>query len=199
MLSIIIPTKDCERPLVHTLAMLVRASVSGLVGDVVIADAGSRDDTGEIAEIAGCTLLTSTDPLGERLRAAVAAARGTWLLFLQPGSVLDREWAETARGFIEQADWLAAADARAATFSKAQGGGEQSFLPALLAFVRSRMSDAPAPERGLLISRSHYDALGGHRDGSDDPEAELMRRIGRRRLVRLRSAIAMLPDNPKTG
>ncbi len=197
MLSVIIPTSDCERALVHTLAMLVSASVSGLVGDVVIADAGSRDDTGEIADIAGCTLLVSADPLGTRLRAAVAAARGNWLLFLHPGAVLESGWAEAAARFIDEADWLAATDARAAVFRKAQSGGEQAFLPAFAALVRSALGERPLPQQGLLISRGHYDVLGGHRDDSADPEAELMRRIGRRNLVRLDSTITLLGDKPR--
>jgi glycosyltransferase involved in cell wall biosynthesis len=197
MLSVIIPTRDCERALVHTLAMLVSASVSGLVGDVVIADAGSRDDTGEITEIAGCTLLVSADPLGTRLRAAVTAARGNWLLFLHPGSVLESGWAEAVTRFIDEADWLAATDARAAMFRKTQGGGEQAFLPALAALVRSALGERPLPQQGLLISRGHYDVLGGHRDDSADPEAELMRRIGRRNLVHLDSTITVLGAKPR--
>jgi hypothetical protein len=39
-----------------------------------------------------------------------------------------------------------------------------------------------------MISRDAYDRLGGHREGVADPEAELLRRIGRRRIVTLRSA-----------
>lgn len=199
MLSVIIPTRDCERALLHTLAMLVSASVSGLVGDVVIADSGSSDDTGEVADIAGCTLLVSSDPLGTRLREAAAAARGNWLLFLHPGSVLESGWAERARRFIEEADWLAATDARAAVFRKPQPGGEQAFLPALASLVRSAFGERPLPQQGLLISRGHYDVLGGHRDdgAGADPEAELIRRIGRRHLTRLDSTITLLGDKPR--
>lgn len=197
MLSIIIPTKDCERTLVHTLAMLVSASVSGLVGDVVVADAESRDDTGEIADIAGCTLLVSSKPLGTRLRAAAASARGNWFLFLHSGAVLESGWAESVTRFIEEADWLAATDARAAVFRKMPPGGAPAFLPALVALVRSAIGERPLPQQGLLISRGHYDVLGGHRDDSADPEADLLRRIGRRNLIRLDRTITMLDDKPR--
>jgi glycosyltransferase involved in cell wall biosynthesis len=197
MLSVIIPTKDCERILVHTLAMLVSASVSGLVADVVIADAGSRDDTGEIADIAGCTLLVSAEPRGARLHAAAAAARGDWLLFLHPGAVLESGWTETVTRFIEEADWLDVADARAAVFRKAHGADEQAFLPALAALVRSALGERPLPQQGLLISRGHYDALGGHRDDKTEPEAGLIKRIGRRNLVRLDRTITLLGEKPR--
>jgi hypothetical protein len=46
----------------------------------------------------------------------------------------------------------------------------------------------PHPDQGLLISRQAYDLLGGHRAAAADPERDLLRRLGRRRIVRLRSA-----------
>jgi hypothetical protein len=39
-----------------------------------------------------------------------------------------------------------------------------------------------------MISRQFYERIGGHRDDAADPEAELLRRLGRRRIVTLRSA-----------
>jgi hypothetical protein len=46
----------------------------------------------------------------------------------------------------------------------------------------------------LLIAKSHYDALGGHRASDNDPERALMRRIGRRRIELLRSRAGMPGD-----
>ena len=92
MLSVIIATRDSERPLVRTLAALVPGATSGLITEVLIADAGSRDDTPAVADIAGCKLLAADEPLGRRLHAAADAARAPWLLFLQPGIVLDTPW-----------------------------------------------------------------------------------------------------------
>ena len=45
MLSVIIPTHDSERALVRTLAALVPGAATGLVSEVLITDAGSRDQT----------------------------------------------------------------------------------------------------------------------------------------------------------
>ena len=45
VLSVIIPTLDCERSLVPTLASLVSGAAVGTVRDVIIADGGSRDAT----------------------------------------------------------------------------------------------------------------------------------------------------------
>jgi hypothetical protein len=46
---------------------------------------------------------------------------------------------------------------------------------------------AAHPERGLVIGQALYAGLGGHGDGID-AEAALLRRLGRRRIVALRSA-----------
>jgi hypothetical protein len=44
----------------------------------------------------------------------------------------------------------------------------------------------PHASQALVIAKPFYDALGGHRD-VEDPEHDLMRRLGRRRLVLLRT------------
>jgi glycosyltransferase involved in cell wall biosynthesis len=188
MLSVIIATRNCERALVHTLSMLVGASVAGVVRDVVVADAGSRDETGEIADIAGCTLLVSGAPLATRLREAVAAARGSWLLFLRAGTVLEAGWGEEALRFTTDAERrgrAAAAVFRAQPL--AQAG--RSFAAQTLALLKEALRRTPAAEQGLMISREFYASVGGHRLEAGDPEADLLRRIGTGRLVRLRSAI----------
>ena len=82
VLSVVIATHDSERPLLPTLAALVPGAAAGAVREVIVADAGSRDATAEIADVAGCRLLVSDRPRGARLKAAAATARSGWLLFL---------------------------------------------------------------------------------------------------------------------
>lgn len=65
-----------------TLAALVPGAATGLLAEVVIADANSSDATAEVADIAGCRFLASSEPLGARLKAAAATTRSPWLLFL---------------------------------------------------------------------------------------------------------------------
>ena len=43
----------------------------------------------------------------------------------------------------------------------------------------------PRPEQGLLIAKHLYDTVGGHSERAGDPEHDLLRRIGRRRIVKL--------------
>src|SRR5438034_1001987 len=57
MLSAIIATHESERTLVRTLAALVPGAATGLLAEVIVADAGSCDATAEVADIADCRAL----------------------------------------------------------------------------------------------------------------------------------------------
>jgi glycosyltransferase involved in cell wall biosynthesis len=186
VLSVIIPTLDCERALVATLAALVSGATDGLIREVLLADGGSQDDTAVVADVAGCKFLKLDRPPGERLRAAAAAARSPWLLFLRPGLILEASWIGETRRFVESIR----DGERAAVFRRgavAPSPLREALAQAMAAFAR------PRPDQGLLISRRFYDALGGHRAEAADPEADLIRRIGRKRIRRL-AAAATLPS-----
>jgi hypothetical protein len=187
MLSVIIATQNSERALVHTLAMLVSASVAGVVRDVVVADAGSSDETGQVADVAGCTLLVSGAPLAARLQEAAEAARSAWLLFLRPGAMLEATWIEEAARFVTDAERRGGRDI-AAVF-RLQPLLGRSVAAQALTLLREAVRRVPDPEQGLIISRTFYESLGRHRLQAGDPEADLLRRIGRGRLARLRSGI----------
>jgi hypothetical protein len=185
MLSVVIPTFDSERTLVPTLAMLVPAAMSGVVRDVTIADGRSSDATVAVADVAGCNVLASSAPLAQRLREAAAAARAPWLMFLRPGTVLDTTWIDETVNFIEETERSVAA---AAVFRKAVS--PRASYPAVTgatAWLKFALTGRVGPEQGLVISTRLYGELGGHRDGAADPEADLLARLGRRRLLMLRS------------
>ena len=183
MLSVVIATQDSERALLPTLAALVAGAVAGLVREVIIADASSRDATVAIADEAGCRVLDLTLPRGARLKTAAGTARASWLLFLQPGLVLEATWVEETRRFIEQVELRKDPHVKAAVFRAGLVGS-----PALdaLALLRAALGAWPDPSQGLLIAKSFYEALGGHGDVSA-PERDLFRRIGRKRLDWLRT------------
>ena len=179
MLSVIIATRDSERPLVRTLAALVPGATSGLITEVLIADGGSRDDTPAVADIAGCKLLAADEPLGRRLQAAANAARAPWLLFLQPGIVLDTPWIGEMRSFVERP----VRDFHAAVFRRALPA--QSALREAVALFVGAIATRPRPEQGLVIAADFYHRTGGHFEQAADPESDLLRRIGRSRIARL--------------
>ena len=184
MLSAIISTHESERVLVPTLAALVPGATAGLLGEVIVADAGSRDATAEVADIAGCRLMTSSAPLGARLKAAAVSTRTPWLMFLRAGCVPEPGWVSATERFIEATDRLDDAG-RAAVF-RPPGVADllRPGLAELIALLRVTLGGGARPEQGLLIARRHYDRIGGHPDG-DGAEAAILRRIGRRQLAML--------------
>lgn len=190
MLSAIISTQNSERSLVPTLSALVPAAAAGLLAEVVIADAGSRDATADVADIAGCRFTSSSEALGIRLKAAAATVRSPWFMFLRAGAVPQPGWIEAADHFIQTTGLLEDAG-RAAIFRLP--GLTHAVRPGfaeLLAGVRAAIARGPKPEQGLLIARRLYDAIGGHSAG-DDAEVAILRRLGRQRLVVLPAAITI--------
>src|SRR5690242_20889681 len=136
MLSVVIATQDSERALLPTLAALVAGAVGGVVREVILADASSRDATVAIAEEAGCRLLNSTLPRGARLKTAAGTARASWLLFLKPGVVLEASWVEETRRLIEEVELGKDAQAKAAVF---RGGSRASPTLEALALLRAAL------------------------------------------------------------
>jgi glycosyltransferase involved in cell wall biosynthesis len=195
MISVVIATRDSERPLVPTLAALVQGALTGIVREVIVTDGGSRDATAAVADVAGCQFVVTSEPVGGRLSAAARAARSPWLLFLQPGTVPDSIWTEETSRFVEQAELAGRADALAAVFRPAAAvGGRRPIVVEALALFRVALGGLPRPSQGLLISKRFYDRLGGHRTDRADPERDLLRRIGRRRLVMMRSGAVNVGD-----
>jgi len=189
MLSVIIATHESERSLVPTLSALIPGVTIGLLGEVVVADAGSRDATAEVADIAGCRFIASSEPLGARLKAAAASTRGPWLMFLRAGTVLEPGWVGSVDRHIEKAN-LFDGGARAAVFCPS--GAADLLRPRLaevLAMLRALLGGSPKPDQGLLIARGLYDELGGHQP-HDNAEAALLRQLGRRRIAMLGAGAA---------
>jgi rSAM/selenodomain-associated transferase 2 len=157
-ISVVIPTLNAEESLPATLAALAPAAIVGLVREVVVADGGSTDKTGAIAEAAGATLIATAQGRGGQLAAGAGAARGGWLLFLHADTVLEEGWASEAAAFMRDNA------GRAAVFSLAfDAKGFAPRLVAVGAMIRTRIFRAPYGDQGLLIPRALYDAVGGFR------------------------------------
>jgi len=192
LISVVIPTLDSEREIVPTLAALVPGAAAGIVRDVVLADGGSHDETEAVADAAGCIFVKADSDLGARLRAgAHAAARGEWLLFLDPGAMLEEGWTREVRKFLDTVGRAGHADRRAATFRLAyEGFGMKPRLAEAAATARLALTGRPRAEQGLLISKLLYQKLGGHQKGAH-AHRRLVARLGRMRIVKLRSRVLM--------
>lgn len=188
MISVVIPTHESERPLAHTLAALVPGALDGVLREVIVADAGSKDGTAKVADVAGCRFLALPGGRGERLAAAAAAARSDWLWFVLPGSIPGSTWIEEIGRFIRESELTGDSNGQAAVF-RARPGRGASAMSEVLALLRAAMGARPQPSQGLLIAKSLYQSMGRHRATASDPEADLIRRLGRRRITILDAAM----------
>ncbi len=187
MLSAIIDTHESERALVRTLAALVPGATAGLIAEVIVADAGSGDDTEEIADIAGCRYLISKAPQGARLKAAAETTRTSWLMFLRAGCVPEPGWIAASERFMQMND-LAEGTGRAAVFRPASVADPlRPGFAELFNVLRIACGGRPGPEQGLLITKRLYGELGGHPEGTG-ADVALLRKLGRRRIAMLPAA-----------
>jgi len=180
MISVVIPTLDDARHLPRALAPLVHGVQAGLVKQVIVADGGSRDETLEIAEAAGCDIVVSAPGRAKQMRAGALASRANWLLFLHADTALGPNWVSEAHRHMS----LPQARKRAATFRLALD--DDSAVAKRIVFwarLRARVMKLPYGDQGLLISRLLYDALGGYPDQPAMEDVEIARRIGRHRLA----------------
>ncbi|MGE0047244.1 MAG: TIGR04283 family arsenosugar biosynthesis glycosyltransferase [Hyphomonadaceae bacterium] len=184
MLSIVIIARNAAQTLPATLASLMPGVSAGLVKEAILVDCGSEDATRAIADEAGCVIVESTPGRGRQLRAGGEAARAPWLLFLHADTRLASGWEEEALAFMNRPD----ADDRAGAFTLAF---DDASLPArwvaFWAGLRARILKLPYGDQGLIISRTLYDALGGYRELPLMEDVEIVRRIGGRRLLILKT------------
>jgi len=183
MISVVIPTHESERLLAHTLAALVPGALDGVLREVIVADAGSKDGTAKVADVAGCRFMVIPGARGARLAAAAATARADWLWFVQPGTVPGTNWIEELGGFIRECELTG--DCNHAAVFRARGGRGASPLAEALALIAAAMGAKPKPSQGLLIPKALYQSMGGYKAGATDPEADLLRRLGRKRIATL--------------
>lgn len=169
VLSVIIPTW-CEAA---SITDAVRAA-SAIGDEVIVADAGSPDQTAELARAAGAHVITAPKGRGAQLRAGAELARGDTLLFLHA----DAQLPASARNAITEA----LADPRIAG-----GNFYLRFTPETAAarfytwanHARRRFLRVYYGDSGLFVRRAVYEELGGFRALPLFEDYELVRRLER--------------------
>ncbi len=176
MLSVVLPTlnaADC----------LPRALGSGAgwpVAEIVVADGGSADGTPRLAASLGARAIAAPRGRGPQIAAGVAEAAGPWLLLLHADTELGAGWREAV------AEHMRAGPERAAYFRFALASDDPHArrLERLVAW-RCRVLNLPYGDQGLLIHRDLLERIGGVRPLPLMEDVDLVRRVGRRRLVAL--------------
>lgn len=177
MISVVIPTLNAGARLAETLTALVPGVVEGVVREVLIADAGSTDETVPIAEASGARLLTLERGRGVQLRAGCAAARSDWLLALHADTRLEPGWIEAVRRHV--AEHPGDAGYFRLAFDD-PGAAARAWEAGVLA--RNRLFGLVYGDQGLLIPRALYEAAGGYPEWPLLEDVALVRRVGRARL-----------------
>lgn len=185
MISVIIPTQNAERLLPRCFDSLISAAVRGVVREVIVADSGSSDETLAIADGAGAHIVHARKGRAQQLMEGAAIAKSEWLLFLHPETALEPGWEVEAESFIDQA-LIARPRAAVFRFALEDFGGEARRAEAKANF-RTALFALPYGDQGLLIPRRLYQKIGGYHALAQMEDADLVRRIGRRRLVTLRA------------
>lgn len=175
-LSIVVPTLNAASYLPASLG-----AVAG-VADIVVVDGGSRDDTATVARRLAARVIEAPRGRGAQLAAGVAVTRGTWLLLLHADTNLAPGWRDAAQKFMQRPD----RSDRAAYFRFALDSAHPwaRRLERAVAW-RSRALGLPYGDQGLLIAREFLARLGGVPPLPLMEDVDLVRRIGRHRLVAL--------------
>ena len=176
-LSTVIPTLNAAATLPATLAAL------GPVHEIVVADGGSGDATVARAMEAGARVIAAPRGRGPQLAAGIAAATAEWLLLLHADTSLAPGWRKAAathmRDHPDKAGWfrfaLDSADPRARRLER-------------LVAWRCRVLALPYGDQGLLLRRDTLRDVGGVRPLPLMEDVDLVRRLGRHRLVGLDAA-----------
>jgi rSAM/selenodomain-associated transferase 2 len=187
MISVVIPTLNSEAGLAGTLTGLVPAAVDGLIREAIVVDGGSTDRTEAIVDNAGADFVRSAAGRGTQLAVGARRARFPWLLFLHADTVLDPGWEREAAHFMEKVDMGERPPAAAAfRFALDDTGFRPRMLERMVA-ARCAALRLPYGDQGLLIPKRLYEEIGGYRPLPLMEDVDLVRRLGRRRLVMLGS------------
>ncbi len=185
MISVVIPTLNAAAGLPRCFDSLLEAAMRGLVREVIVADGGSTDETLMLADAAGARVVSASRCRGHLMEKGAEAARGDWVLFLRPDTVLEAGWEDEAHSFIERSSHD---NPRAAAFRFAIDDFEPRSrrLESVVAW-RWWLFGLPSGDQGLLISRRFYHKLGGFSRLEAMEDIDFARRLGRKRIVMLRS------------
>ena len=179
--SVVIPALNAAGELPATLAALADAR---LIGEIIVADGGSMDETVAIARAAGARIVSAPRGRGTQLAAGAAAASGDWLLFLHADCRLAPGWEEAIAAFVAAPGAAPEAIGRAGYFAFALDDASRAarHLERLVAW-RCRVFALPYGDQGLLIARALYDRVGGFAALPLMEDVDLVRRLGRARLA----------------
>ena len=174
-LSVVIPTLEeaCRLP-------LLLADLQQWQGEleVVICDGGSRDQTRQVAQLAGATVLDSpTSGRGPQLRWGVDHSRHAWLLVLHADGRLPSPWHQRVDQILSSPE--AHLSAWSFDFKVDAEMRPMLWLLERTVNLRSRWLQRPYGDQGLLIHRQLYARVGGYRPLALMEDLDLVERLSK--------------------
>jgi rSAM/selenodomain-associated transferase 2 len=168
-LSIIIPTLKID----DRLERLVMSIPQELRERVIIVNGGP--ETYSFKEL---NLINRNPGRGLQLATGANFASGEWLFFLHGDSQLPKSWLKVLAKHVDHDPDKA--------FTFRLRFDDQGFFPRLLEYwVRFRCFAFALPygDQGLFISKDLYDDIGGYKDMPLMEDVDIIKRIGRARLI----------------
>jgi rSAM/selenodomain-associated transferase 2 len=195
MLSVIIPVLDPDDRLALVLAS-IEAELGGLASEVIVVSAGMTAEIRVICQSKAAKIVDAKPGRGHQLAEGAELAASSWLLFLHADSVLTKGCGSLAATFLMDP----VNEDRAAWFQLSfddQGAGPNRVSNA--ANWRSKTFGLPYGDQGLLISKSLYNLTGGYSDLPLMEDVDLVRRLGRTRLVGLQGQVETSAERYQRG
>jgi hypothetical protein len=181
-ISVIIPALNEAARLDETLPPLRNASEV----EIIVAEAGSADETARIAEAHGAVVLRASPGRGRQMNAAAAAATGAIFLFLHADTRLPEHFDDHVRRILDRPGVIAGAFRL-----RIDGTGRWLRLIERVANLRARYLHMPYGDQAVFLRRETFESLGGFADLPIMEDYELSRRLHRRGRIELADASAV--------
>ncbi len=175
--SVVIPTYNEEAVIGRTLEHLRRKTAA----EIIVADGGSGDATGDIAAKAGAIVLEVPGGRAMQQNAGALHAKGRQLLFLHADTLPPEGYADIIRDALDDARTVGGA------FQfRTDGSGISMRLIESMTNIRSSIFQYPYGDQGLFMEKRVFEEEGGFSPLPIMEDFELVRRLRRRgRIVTL--------------
>jgi uncharacterized protein len=183
-ISVIIPTLNEAANLPRTLACLERLPQL----EIIIADGGSQDQTGEIAQAFGAQVIQTAPGRSTQMNQAAQQATGEVLLFLHADTLLPRDWRQWVTQTLENPQIIAGAfelaiDAPHPGLRWIEWGVKW----------RSRLLQLPYGDQAIFLRAATFHQMGGF------PDLGIMEDFVFVRRLKLLGRIAIVPVAVQTS
>ncbi len=175
-LSIIIPARNEA----NLIAATIKRALTAEGTQIIVVDGDSQDDTAQIAQTSGATVLSCPPGRARQMNHGAAHATGKVLLFLHADTRLPRRYDNTIRELLRQPKVVAGA------FRLRIGAASPSLrLIAAAANLRSSLLGMPYGDQALFVTADTFTRLGGLPDLPVMEDYEFVRRLKRLGKIRI--------------